>query len=95
MAAKVSPTQMEVLRRLDSHPTGRIVREPGGFWTTPLCPRGTYCGGTAPEWNVNIQTVRAMERAGLLEVASAGPEWLADRKITDAGRAVARQGGGA
>jgi hypothetical protein len=87
VTATASPTetQAEVLRRLAAIPGGRLIREQGGFWTTPNCPRGPYLGGRAPEWSVNVQTVRAMERRGWLARASAGPEWGADRVITEAG----------
>lgn len=59
---------------------GRLVRLRGGFWTTPGMP--TNARG-APSWYVDVRTVRAMERLGVLRREDGpGPEWCADRVLS-------------
>lgn len=82
---KVSETQLDVLGQMRE--SGKIERLSGGFWTTPgmsFDPRG------APDWHVTVQTIRAMEKKGLLErrEGESEPEWCAARYLTDLGRQV-------
>lgn len=59
----VTPTQLQVIAKLGE--TGSfLVRVDGGFWTYDGC--GCNAAGH-PNWWVTVQTVRAMERKGLLQ----------------------------
>jgi hypothetical protein len=75
---KMTKTQTEVVRQM-VEAGADLVRIPGGFWTT----RGAVLNGRgAPEWSVQVQTVRAMERAGVLVRANEFPEeWRDTRKM--------------
>lgn len=96
--AKLSPTQQSVLDKLrDPHlravlgkaPT--LYRVPGGFWTYRGCmsKTGAHRMGidnddrhSIPDWSVTIQTVRAMERAGLLRRLNVHrEEWRDERGL--------------
>ena len=69
-----SEVQLETLRRMAASPDKAIHRWPGGFWTTSDTPGLPLFRGTkeergrndVPEWYVSIQTIRAMERQGLI-----------------------------
>lgn len=61
MRGTPSPTQSEVLRRLEHGK--RLVRTKGGFWSTEDTPKDA---GGIPTWSVDIRTVRALEKLGLL-----------------------------
>lgn len=58
---------------------GRLVRRPGGFWTTPNAGTNKY---GAPFWYVSVQTVRAMERKGLLRRTHELPEEWRDPRVS-------------
>ena len=86
---KLSPAQIEVLRHIVENGGGPLIQRGGGFWTL----EGTKYAdepGQVWTWSTVIQTVRAMERKGLLE-RRGEPEWLAPRYLTDAGREAARE----
>jgi hypothetical protein len=92
-----SPEQLGVLQKLLTSPRHRIVRLPGGFWTTPDDPMGGRVlalgrfdnGGSTPSWHTGTQTVRAMERRGWLQRTNTyAEEWRDDRELTEAGRAA-------
>ena len=91
MRSKPSTEQIETLRRMRQDPTGRLVRLPGGFWSTPSTPRARNDRGyDVPEWSTAVQTVRAMEARGWVARTNAHAEdWRDDREITDAGRLLA------
>lgn len=59
---QVSPTQQQVILKLGE--TGAFLyRLAGGFWTYDGCP---VDAAGIPKWWVSWQTVRAMDRKGLL-----------------------------
>lgn len=58
----VSPTQQQVIEKL-GETRSFLYRVGGGFWTYDGC--GISAAGI-PEWWVSWQTVRSMERKGLL-----------------------------
>jgi hypothetical protein len=66
---KLTVKQFEVVERLLAEPTRRLIRIPGGWWTTPSTPKGRP-GFSAwpdlPAWATTIQVVRALETRGLL-----------------------------
>lgn len=76
MAADLSKTQLQVLRKLQEHAPAALVRRAGGFWTWDGCPSDVR---GVPAWWVTVQTVRAMERQGVLQRANRLPEWCDDR----------------
>jgi hypothetical protein len=80
---KPSPAQLEVILKLtEPGEPGVLERWPGGFWTTPGMERESHGW---PVWSVTVQTVRAMERLGLLRRLHRYPEeWRDDRELTDA-----------
>ena len=77
---KLSATQRGVLDVLATLPTAnqRLVRWPGGFWTHPQA-REVRPG--VPDWSIGVQTVRSMERAGLLVRAGEHPEEWRDPRV--------------
>lgn len=77
---KLSPTQQGVLDTLTEQHQSRLIRVQGGFWTYPTCPRKG--DGTIPTWWVDVRTVRAMEKAGLLvRVNEFVEEWRDTRAL--------------
>ena len=56
----LTPTQVEVVRRVATY--GYLSRWPGGFWTVAGVARNAR---GAPDWSVDIRTVRALERKGI------------------------------
>lgn len=83
---KLSHTMLEVLRRL-LRDGGRLYPWPGGFWTTQPAPEGWRSGWPTGRWYASTNTVRAMERHGLLERCFEDTrEWRDVRRITEAGR---------
>ncbi len=90
MSTEVSETQLAVILKLtEPGSDGLLRRYPGGFWTTtsatwrhvPLASRPF----DAPDWSVTVQTVRSMEKRGLLRRAGRyAEEWRDDRELTDA-----------
>jgi len=62
---KLSPTQQEVLDRMKES-GAPMIRLPGGFWTYQGCLTRLSQGYDVPEWHVSVQTIRAMEKKGLL-----------------------------
>lgn len=62
----ITPTQARVLHEMRDG--AEIGRWPGGFWTTQSPPSNCYGSNWgAPEWSVDVRTVRAMEAKGLLK----------------------------
>lgn len=88
---KPTPTQLEVLRRMEANDK-TIRRVPGGFWITAdavLTPREGYA---APDKWCDIRTVRAMEKQEWVERTGTHPEeWRDERRLTVKGRALAFQ----
>jgi hypothetical protein len=87
----VSLAQLEVIEKLtEPGSDGVLVRWDGGFWA----PTGTpwqwqkdigHEAYRLPQWSTTVQTVRAMERKGLLRRLYHHPEdWRDPRQITDA-----------
>ena len=71
----LSSTQLDTLARMSS---GELERLPGGFWTTTTTPRD-YRG--VPVWWVDVRTVRALEKLGLIERCGRFPEeWRDSRR---------------
>ncbi len=89
----ITPFQRKILKEMLSS-SGHIFRTPGGFWVTdpsrnvetePLVDnvRRTWC---------DVQTVRALERRGLIERVNQFPEeWRDTRKLTPAGAQAAME----
>lgn len=79
MMAELSKTQQQVLRKLQDHAPAVLVRRPGGFWTWDGCPADVR---GVPAWWVTVQTVRALERLGVLERTNRyQEEWLDSRQL--------------
>lgn len=76
---KLSEFQRHVVQKLTEHPGEPLVRLAGGFWTWQSChvdERGV------PDWSVTVQTVRAMEQAGVLRRAGRyAADWQDDREL--------------
>jgi hypothetical protein len=69
---KLSKTQTEVVRRLKE--TGKpLQRWPGGFWTTEQPPAAM--NKPAPEWWCGTQTVRVLERVGVIVPKDQKRDW--------------------
>lgn len=85
---KLSSTQQQVITQLiRSVELPQLVRLPGGFWTTP-----GQDPTEVPDWWVSVQTVRAMERLGLVaRVEQKEPEWRGPRQLTAAGFRAAHE----
>lgn len=75
---KVTPTQQEVIAKLGE--TGKaLTRVSGGFWTYDGCGIGA---AGIPNWWVTLQTVRAMEKKGLLvRTGYYVEDWKDDRAL--------------
>ena len=80
---------------------GLLHRWPGGFWTTKGMAIQRYtpsAGGrmhAVPEAWVGTNTVMAAERKGAMERANCFEEyWRDPRRVTEAGRAALKEGGG-
>jgi hypothetical protein len=89
---KPSPEQIETLRAMAEHSTGRIERVPGGWWAIPGYSMVDRLGvGSSPSgWSTAVQTIRALERRGWVQRAHRyTEEWKDDRELTVEGRAVA------
>lgn len=87
----VSLAQLEVIEKLtEPGSDGVLVRWDGGFWAPPGTPWQWQkdIGHEAyrlPQWSTTVQTVRAMERKGLLRRLYHHPEdWRDPRQITAA-----------
>lgn len=77
-----SPTMLHALRMARD---GGLVRKRGGFWTSPGCPERLTATGMVPHHFVEIRTVEACVKRGLMEKGEPydAPAWLTER-----GRAV-------
>lgn len=64
MSVKLSKTQQESVAYIRAH-GGLIERRMGGFWTTPDTPIGSE--RNLDTWSIGINTVRALERKGILK----------------------------
>jgi hypothetical protein len=69
----LSRPAMSVLAKMRDH-GGVIRRHDGGFWRVP----------GDDEYSAPLQSLRALEKKGLVEVGP-GPEWKADRRLTESG----------
>ena len=91
----LSDLQRDVLVRMRA--TGEpLVRCSGGYWTFPSIAKAagyrpnpdqlnSWRGGTGdPAWDCGVQTLRALERRGL--VSRAANTWHDPWSLTDAGR---------
>ena len=89
---KLSPVQRETLKRLAA--SGEpLVYFKGGYWTLP-----SLWNNTQPFWHVTTCTMRMLVKHGLLETLEDSSNYsrdfcpaLADRGITEAGRAEAQK----
>ena len=83
---RVSSTQLEVILKLtEPGSPGVLERWPGGFWTVPGAAFEHRGGYDVPAWHTGTQTVRSMERHGLLRRTGRYPEeWKDDRELTEA-----------
>lgn len=90
MSLKLSDAQFVALLWIVDQGEGRIVRFPGGFWTTTkLVEQARERRDQVPDWHTGTNTVRALEKAGFVERAFCYPnEWQDDRKVTNHGRAA-------
>jgi len=76
---KLSPEQQRVVECVKAH-GGELIRLPGGFWTAPHTPVCRASG--APEWFTTVQTVRALEKKGVLVRANVfKEEWRDTRRL--------------
>jgi hypothetical protein len=94
VAPKLSAEQARVVAYLREH-GGQLTRWPGGFWTTPdtRLPGGSridrvdgyrYELHGAPVWYTSTQTVRAMERKGVLaRTHTFTQEWCDTRTLVE------------
>lgn len=87
---KPSPTQLETLREMSKYyADGRIHREDGGFWTINGMTRNIRGN---PDWFVQIQTIRSMEKFGWIKRRNVhAEEWKDERELTENGWAVLKQ----
>jgi hypothetical protein len=77
--AKLSRPALDVLSRM-ADANLPIERHSGGFWRI----------GPDTEWSTAIQTVRSLEKKGMIQqMGGDEPEWKAPRVITDKGREAA------
>lgn len=78
---KLSPTQQRVLDALRAAGDGaRMVRYKGGFWAVS----GATMRGDIPDGWVDIRTIEAMEKRGLLRRLNVWPEgWRDERGLVD------------
>lgn len=63
----LSPEMVEVVGRMRAA-GGRLVRWPGGFWTTPGQPTRSSTPYDVPVWYASTGTVQALARRGLISV---------------------------
>jgi hypothetical protein len=78
--AGMSPTQRAMIAHVKEH-GGKIIRKPGGFWHAEGAPMDAK--GIPEKW-VQIQTVRALERKGVLERTNEHPEeWKDSRRLVE------------
>ena len=88
MGKQLSATQLSGLHLALK---GTLLRYPGGYWSYRRCPGyGDFFSaqplGFVPYEHVGVQTIRSLERCGLLEREEGQPEWKAPRTITEAGK---------
>lgn len=67
MTTRLSTTQQEALSRMP------LVRYPGGFWGAEGATLDPFSG--SPGWSVGVQTIRALERMGLVTVERNEQGW--------------------
>ena len=80
---KPTPSQIIVMCHMNLNHPPRIHRLPGGFWVTRSTP--IKLSGV-PAWSTSIQTIRAMEKQGLLKpVHHHAEEWRDERELTEKG----------
>jgi hypothetical protein len=90
----LSRSQLGVIERLSaSGASGVLARWPGGFWAPPETPWEWHKSlghepHMAPKWYTAVQTVRSLERLGLLTRSNRHPEaWRDDRELVAVERA--------
>lgn len=77
---QVSHQQLKVLAHV--LPAGMTVRVDGGFWTVPEMAVAAGVTKKAPFAWWNVQTVRALEKAGILRRMNVFPEeWRDSREV--------------
>jgi hypothetical protein len=82
----MSPTQLEVLRRMAAE-DGEIRRVPGGYWISGH-PGVKNEPPPSHVKSCDIRTVRALERQGFIKRKRIFPEeWRDTRSLTEEGRA--------
>jgi hypothetical protein len=99
VARSLSPTQVEILRRLASCDEP-ICYFKGGFWSLPSIGAGiapTESGKWRDRWSVTIQSLTALERSGILGRLATGTNYdvtkypnLRDFVLTEKGLLIAR-----
>jgi hypothetical protein len=62
---KLSPVMREAVER--ARVTGGLYRWRGGFWSDHAQTQEQFANTNTPTWWVGAQTVRALERRGLVE----------------------------
>lgn len=77
-AVSLSKTQAGVVSKLAEQQGRRLVRVPGGFWTVADVAVPPY---GVPTWWVTIQTVRALEKKGVLVRTNEFPEEWRDTRV--------------
>jgi hypothetical protein len=80
MTERISENHKAVLDKIGDLP---LVRMTGGMWTYQGCPthKGGFTGMDIPDWHVGTNTVRAMERHGLLKRTNKYPEEWIDSRV--------------
>lgn len=61
MTKTLSRTMTYVLREARRH--GKLIREPGGFWTFPGC---AHSRGAVPDWYAGTTTINALVERGVM-----------------------------
>ena len=78
---KLSDYQRAFLERLVSLRVDRLIRFSGGFWSYPEAPLDKR-GAPPPGLWVDVRTIRALEKAGLLVRLNRFPEeWRDERGL--------------
>lgn len=81
LAKTLSPTQIDILRRLVACDEPMAYFQ-GGFWTLPSIGQGATVRTSWHEegrWNVGIQSLMALERSGILGRLQTGTNYDATR----------------
>ena len=84
-ALKLTETQQKTLAAMREH-DGELVRLTGGFWTWRDCPRVKL---GVPSWYCDMNTLRALEKRGLVTLLQEALSYHTLARLTEAGKVAA------